>query len=210
VSQVPALPPEFDPRQKARTGGAVLEHGLPVLPDVLDYAMSVPVAFWAAAGCAVVVFLEFSSVHPGEVPQPRAKLKTFAREGDRWSAHRWSGGVGWAHDPIARPGDLRDLGGRMMAGGSGSFTASPDPGYPAAVVVGRVAPAVKHIALVQDGGEDRRVLRAYFGAWAVCTERWSPYRIDAIDASGTVLGSLQGPPRLPPRPAAGEGPASGG
>jgi hypothetical protein len=100
-------------------------------------------------------------------------------------------GLGARSDSEA--GDLRDLGGRMMAGGSGSFTDSPDPGYPAAVVVGRVAPAVKHIALVQDGGEDRRVLRAYFGAWAVCTERWSPYR---IDASGTVLGSLQGPPRL--------------
>ncbi|MGH3069100.1 MAG: hypothetical protein ACRDMI_11020, partial [Streptosporangiaceae bacterium] len=163
------MPSEFDPRQKARTGLAVLEYGLPVLPDVLDYSMSVPVAFWAVSGYAVVVFLEFS-VHPGEVPHPVAKLKTFAGEGDGWSAHRWSGGVGWAHDPIARPGGVRDLGGRMIAGGGGSFTDRPAPGYPAAVVAGRVAPAVKDIALVQDGREDRRVLRSYFGAWVVCTE----------------------------------------
>lgn len=199
MRQVPVLPSQFDPRWKVQTGVAVLDRGLPALPDALDYTMSVPVASWAAAGCAVVVFLEFSR-DPDGVPRPGAKLMTFARDGDRWSAHRWFGGVGWSHDPVVDPGYMRDLGGRMMTESGGSFTDSPAPGHPAAVVVGRVAPAVKHIALIQDGREDRRALRSYFGAWVVCTEHWSPYQIDAIDDNGTVLDSLHGPPRLPPRP----------
>ena len=37
----------------------------------------------------------------------------------------------------------------------------PPPGYPAAVVTGRVGPAVTQIALIQDGHEDRRPLQSY-------------------------------------------------
>jgi hypothetical protein len=121
VRQVPVLPSQFDPRWKVQTGVAVLDRGLPALPDALDYTMSVPVASWAAAGCAVVVFLEFSR-DPDGVPRPGAKLMTFARDGDRWSAHRWFGGVGWSHDPVADPGPGRqrtDLANGFASNGSG-------------------------------------------------------------------------------------------
>lgn len=198
TSRVPAPPPALDPRWKHQTGIAVLERGLPPLPDALDYTMSIPVASWTAAGCAVVLFLEYSRDPDGAIaPGPVVKMPTFGRDGDTWTAHRWFGGTGWSHDPIASPQDVRDLGGQMMVEGGGAFTDTPAPGHPAVIVAGRVAPAVTQIALIQDGHEDRRPLRSHFGAWVVCIDRWAPYQINALDDNGAVLASIQGPPRLP-------------
>jgi hypothetical protein len=198
-SQAPAPPRDLDPRWKHQTGITVLDHGLPPPPDALDYTMSIPVASWTAAGCAVVLFLEYSRDPDGTIaPRPVVTMATFARDGDSWTAHRHFVGAGWSNDPIASPQGVRDLGGQIMVGGSGGFNAAPAPGHPAVIVAGRVAPAVTHIALIQDGHEDRRALRSHFGAWVVCTDRWSPYQINALDENGTVLASIQGPPpRLP-------------
>jgi hypothetical protein len=174
----------------------VLEKGLPELPDELDHRMSIPVAFWTAPSCAVVLFLEFSHDDDGAI-LPRAMMMTYARDGELWSGHDYHGGVGWSHDPVTDLRGTRDLDGRAIVEGGGSFTDSPRPGHPAAVVVGRVRPDVTHLALLQDGHEERRALRSHFGAWVVCTERWSPYQINALGEGGVLLASLQGPRRLP-------------
>ena len=204
MSQAADPPPGFDPRLKHSAGIAVLERGLPALPDVLAYTMSIPVAAWEATRCAVVLFLEFSRDSDGTV-NPIVVMGTFTRDGDLWSADRHWLGVGWSHDPIASPRGLRDLGGRAMVGGGGSFTDRPASGHPAVVVTGRVRPAVKQISLIQDGREDRRSLRSHFGAWVVCTEQWSPYQINALGKDGSVLASLAGPPHLPDNHASGSG-----
>jgi hypothetical protein len=39
------LPPELDPRNMARTGIAVLEDGLPSLPQPLTHRMAIPMAY---------------------------------------------------------------------------------------------------------------------------------------------------------------------
>jgi hypothetical protein len=52
-------------------------------------------------------------------------------------------GMGWAHDLVADPGSMRDLGGQMMTQSGGSYSQAPKPGHPAVMVVGRVAPAVR-------------------------------------------------------------------
>jgi len=196
MSDESRLPPRFDPRNQHRTGIEVLDHGLPALPDVLSYQMSVPVAYWKAANCAVVLFLRYSRLDDGTF-HPKVTMGEFYREGDRWAAREWWGGTGWSHDPVADPGSLRDLDGRAIAGGSGSYNPNPTPGFPASVVTGRVSPAVSHLALVQDDREERRKLRSHFGAWVVCTERWSPYQINALDENGAVMGRITGPPRIP-------------
>ena len=167
------LPPQFDPRKMAVTGVEVLDHGLPALPDELTYRMAIPVAYWKADRCAVVLFLRFSR-HRRDI-DPVATMATFSREGERWNPHRHWHGTGWSHDPIASPDDLRDLGGRALVtgGGSGS-TETPPPGWPAAVIHGRISPAVKQLALIQNGHEDRRLLESHFGAWVVCTELPGP------------------------------------
>jgi hypothetical protein len=67
MSDEGGLPPHLDPIHQKRTGIEVLDHGLPALPDVLSYQMSVPVAFWKAASCSVVLFLKYSrATFPGD------------------------------------------------------------------------------------------------------------------------------------------------
>lgn len=202
MSDESGLPPHLDPRNQVQTGVEVLDQGLPALPEVLSYQMSVPVAFWKAASCAVVLFVKYSRVHfPGDddIPfHPGVTIGTFYREADRWAAHSWWGGTGWSHDPVADPGSLRDLGGQAITGSGGSHNPNPRPGFPASVLAGRVSPAVTHLALVQDDREERTELRSHFGAWVVCTETWSPYQVNALDETGAVLGCITGPPPIPP------------
>jgi hypothetical protein len=193
-----ALADMFDPAKVKQAGEAVLTHGLPELPGHLSTDMSIPVSSWQASQCAVVLFLCYLPDPMGGPPDPSALIATYSRQGGGWAAHTYAHAHGWSHDPVADPTSLYDLDGRMIAGGgSGTFNDKPAPGYPAAVVTGRVAPGVTALALIQDGHEDRRELRSHFGAWVVCTERWAPYQIHALDATGAVVGTITGPPRLP-------------
>ena len=105
----------------------------------------------------------------------------------------------WSHDPIAKPGALRDVAGKTIGSSGEASTKHPEPGYPAAVVVGRAAPTVKQIALIQDGHQDRHPLESHFGAWAVCTDKPGPYDVAAFDDHGIMLATLQHP-FPPPRP----------
>jgi hypothetical protein len=193
--------PELDPRRMNRIGLTVLDDGLPPLPEVLDYSMSVPVAFWTASQNAVVLFLRFSRSQSGAF-RPVATTMPYTRSGNTWKGGRWSTGSSFSYDPIADPQDTRDLAGRAMVHCGGGYTDHPSQGRPAAVEVGRVGTAVTRIVLVQDGVEDRRALQSHFGAWVVCVERWSPYQVNALDSDGAVLATISGPPRLPPRPGA--------
>jgi hypothetical protein len=153
----------------------------------------------------VVLFLSFSRRPDDGAFHPVARMMGYARNGSSWNANRWAAGIGWSYDPVARPQGARDLGGRAMVSGGGSYNDHPAPGRPAAIMVGRAGPgragpAVAQIALVQDGVVDLRPLQSHFGAWVVCVERWSPYEVNALDSNGAVLASLSGPPRLPPPP----------
>jgi hypothetical protein len=92
------LPRRFDPRQCMQAGLDVLRAGLPELPRALSYDMSVPMAFWEADTCAVVLFLGFSH-HPGEPPTPLATMGTYYRQGGEWIAEPCWTGHGWSSDP---------------------------------------------------------------------------------------------------------------
>ena len=94
---------------------------------------------------------------------------------------------------FADPRSLRDLDGQAIVGGCAMSNPQAGPGIPAAVMSGRVSPAVTSIALVQGDREDGRPLQSHFGAWVVCTEEWSPFQIDAVDDAGTVIGAVPGP-----------------
>ena len=163
-----------------RTGIEVLRGGLPPLPGKLTYQMSIPVAYWTANLRAVVLFLGWEDE---EEWFPEMTMATFTRDGDSWTSPKHWMGTGWSHDPIANPRSRRDLGGRAMVTGGGSET----------VMHGRVAPAVKEIGLIQNGHEDRRPLESHFGAWVVCTDEPSPFRVTAYSKSGVMLADIEGP-----------------
>jgi tetratricopeptide (TPR) repeat protein len=178
AAELDALPPPFDPRNMVRTGIEVLSHGLPELPEQLRYLMAIPVAYWTAPHSAVVLFLRFQ--REGRQYLPGVVHVTYLRDGDGWIANRHFIGMGYSHDPIANPGGLRDLGGSAMVTGGGSET-QPH---------GRAAPAVKYVALIQDGQEDLRPLDSHFGAWVVSTEQRTSFDVEGRDADGNVLARI--------------------
>lgn len=187
------LPPEFDRRHMRETGLAVLEHGLPPLPATLAYQMTIPIAYWTADRCAVVLFLSFHR-DGRHGPQPVATMGEYSRDAGQWVAEPgfWVG-TSFSIDPIAQPDDGRDLAGRPIAGGSGAWSDQPTPGRPARIVHGRVGPGVTELILLQDGREIRRRLDSHFGAWVICTEHATPFQVCALDADGTILGSINEP-----------------
>jgi hypothetical protein len=100
MTSEPELPPDLDPRHTRRTGASVIEHGPPGLPEVLTHQMSIPVAYWRAPSCAVVLFLRFEQ-WDGKF-WPKVTMGTYFRDGERWTAHRMWAGKSWPHDPIAK------------------------------------------------------------------------------------------------------------
>jgi hypothetical protein len=153
IDQMPP-PPEFDPRNMTRAGIAVLQRGLPALPQTLTHQMAIPLAYWTASHNAVVLFLQFHRA--GNEWHPSAVMATFTREHGQWTAAggHWPG-TGF-HDPFADPGDLRGLDGQPIVISGGSHSDEPAPGQLAGIWHGTAAPAVRQLTLTQDGHEDRR------------------------------------------------------
>ena len=178
-AEVPAL---FDPRNMARTGIAVLEHGLPALPGELTHRMAVPMAYWTARATAAVLFLHFH--RDRRTWDPWATMATFTRHDGQWRADtHWHGTT--FHDPFTDPGGLDSLGGEAIVR---SGSSSGDGGT---ILHGIAAPAVKYLALIQDGHEDRRPLNSHFGAWIVRTDKPGPFRVTALDENGSTLDEVQ-------------------
>jgi TolA-binding protein len=189
------LPPEFSPRNMTRTGIHVLEHGLPPLPETMTYDMAIPVAYWKAERCAVVLVLRYPSYDRDDDPEPLALQLTYTRAEDgTWTPPKHAAGASFGYDPITKPdGALYGLDGRAIVYGGGSSAATVTPGRPACIAEGHVAPEIKYLALIKDDREDRRQLDSHFGAWVICTEQDGSFEVAAIDSGGTTLGSLQLP-----------------
>ena len=194
-AELAGLPPQFNPQNMTRTGIEVLEHGLPALPAELSYLMAIPVAYWTAKQCAVVLFLRFR--RHGRAHEPGHLQVTYQRAGGGWQPHPMFVGHGPVHDPIARPGDRREMDGSLMTEYGGSHVDEVTPGHPAVVMAGRVAPPITHLALVQDGRTDKRRLDSHFGAWVICTQSQSPFHVQGLDQDGNLLAAISHPFRPP-------------
>ena len=182
AAELDALPPPFDPRRIGRTGLEVLSHGLPELPEDLSYLMAIPVAYWTALHRAIVLFLQFRP--EGGRQLPTLLHATYSRTDTGWAVDHHFHGFGLSHDPIASPAGPRELIGRAMVPGASSDIE----------LDGRASPAVKYIALIQDGQEDVRPLVSHFGFWVVCTDRRAPFQVEGRDADGNVLARISHEP----------------
>jgi hypothetical protein len=162
-----------------RTGIAVLENGLPPLPQPLTHRMAVPMAYWAARDTAVVLFLCFHRHH--RTWYPAAFMVTFTRQDGEWKPDTHWHGTSF-HDPFTDPGGLYGLAGRPItsSGGSGDT-----------ICHGTAAPAVKYLALIQDGHQDRRPLDNHFGAWVICAEKPGQLAVAALDENRTTLAQIE-------------------
>ena len=86
---------------------------------------------------------------------------------------------------------MHALGGRQMVTGGGSCACEAAPGRPATIATGLAAPGIKHLAVIQDGSEDRRPLESHFGAWVVCTEQPGEFEVAGLDQHGKVVDSIR-------------------
>jgi hypothetical protein len=163
----------------ARTGIAVLQRGLPPLPQPLTHRMAIPMAYWAASEAAVVLFLTFHRHR--RTWDPTALMATFTRQDGEWVPDTHWHGTSF-HDPFTDPGGLYGLGGRPIAtsGALGDI-----------ICHGTTAPAVKYLALLQDGHEDRRPLANHFGAWVIRAEKPGQLTVAALDENGTTLAQIE-------------------
>ena len=176
------VPAEFDPRNVARTGIAVLENGLPPLPEELTPRMAVPMAYWTAREGAAVLFLRFHRHR--RAWDPWAIVAAFTMRDGQWTVTdtHWHGTD--FHDPFTDPSGLHGLGGEAIVY---SGSSSGDGGT---IPHGIAAPTVKSLAIIQDGHEDRRLLDSHFGAWIVRTDKPGPFRVAAIDENGSTLDEI--------------------
>jgi tetratricopeptide (TPR) repeat protein len=192
-AELAGLPSPFNPRNMLRTGIEVLEHGLPALPAELSYLMAIPVAYWTAEHCAVVQFLTYR--RHGRSHNASHVQVTYERVAGSWRAGPGAVyfGHGPVHDPIASPGDRREMSGNLMVRGGGSHVREVMPGQPAAILSGRAAQPIARLALVQDDQTDKRRLDSHFGAWVVCTESPSPFQVQGLDQDGNVIAAISHP-----------------
>jgi len=173
------VPAEFDPQNMARTGIAVLDSGLPPLPQPLTHRMTIPMAYWAASESAVVLFLTFHRHR--RTWHPAALMATFTRQDGEWKPDSPWYGTSF-HDPFTDPGGLYGLDGRPLAasGALGDI-----------ICHGTASPAVKYLALIQDGQEDRRPLDNHFGAWVIHADQPGQLALAALDENGTTLAQIE-------------------
>jgi Tfp pilus assembly protein PilF len=210
AAELDALPPLFDPRNLQRTGTSVLSHGLPPLPDQLSYLMAIPVASWTGQHSGAVLFLRFRP--RGRTHDAGLNVLAFTRTHTGWATssadHRRPAFIGLmggrGYDPIASGGSWPDMGGTTMFASGRTYARPPAPGFPALLLYGHAAPAVKSIALIQDGREDLRPLESHFGAWVICTEQESPLQVEGRDADGKTLARIFHPDDEPEWPVCDE------
>lgn len=84
-----------------------------------------------------------------------------------------------------------------MTTGGESLAREPAPGHPATIATGLAAPEIKHLAVIQDGSQDRRPLESHFGAWVVCTEKAGEFEVAGLDQDGNVVDSIRKGVRSP-------------
>lgn len=172
------VPAEFDPRNMAANGIAVLHHGLPALPAELNHHMAVPMAHWITGDKAVVLFLRFSRHR--RTWDPMALMATFTKQDGEWKADKHWHSTGF-HDPLTDPDGLRGLAGRAIvySGSSGGDSGT--------ILHGIAAPDVRYLAVIQDGHQERHPLENHFGAWVIRTSKPGPFTVAAIDKNGTTV-----------------------
>jgi hypothetical protein len=171
----------------------VLREGLPPLPKELTHSDIIPVSYWITRLGAAVHFIFFSEGSDG-VFHPAEVTFQYGRNEDGWRPIEEAlflnlGRTGVIGDPDF----MRFFPESVIEGFSNYLTDEPAPGRLAIVMSGYHAPEVAEIWLVQGGTVDKRPSSGHFGSWTICTELYAPLLVEAHDAAGRLLGSIDEP-----------------
>jgi hypothetical protein len=173
-------------------GAEVLDRGLPPLPTPLTYEVHVPVASWKTELCATVRFLFYCRDHNGTI-QPAETSFVYVVNSEGWlllhTSHFWAANT-W--DPVGSPESTSYSGYYAIEGpGQSSFDNEAEPGNPAIICSGRHGPDVAEIWLVQGTITQKRSADGHFGVWTICTAKFEPFRIEAHDSAGALIGFIE-------------------
>jgi hypothetical protein len=161
----------------------VLDHGLPVLPDVLGDDDEVPIACWAVPALGAVLFRSWWSGSGEDGPSPHVNVSddhySFVRsEGVSWEPTGGGGGTaGPEADPMRaspRPDRLAFIGGDRLEGGVRGVT-------------GSVGAAARSIELIDRQGRTSRSVGAPLGSFIVCFDPLDEVTIRVLDDEGQAL-----------------------
>jgi hypothetical protein len=194
--------PDF--RQMLRAGLDVLAHGLPELPTEFSHSIPIPLAFWKDETYAAVLFLFYFTERNGSIKPGEISFE-YERDTSGWRPIEATQGYGWTairNNPVSSPRSLEyDEQFAIKSNGS-HFDSGSKPGHPAIVIFGRHAPDVAEIRLLQGHASRSAPAIGHFGAWIICSETFAPFRIEAHDSSGNLIGFLDEPAggRLFPEP----------
>ena len=186
-----AVRPDF--QEMAQNGLTVLDAGLPALPQEWSYSVPVPLAYWKSSVCATVLFFFYFQNEEGVI-QPSEISFRYARDDTAWQIIRAS--HGWAaitNDPISSPESLEYHEHFAIKWHASQLDSGSKPSHPAIVAFGRHAPDVAEIRVLQGDSSQSAPAIGHFGAWIVCSERFEPFRIEALDISGRMVAYLDEP-----------------
>jgi hypothetical protein len=161
----------------------VVEHGLPLVPPVVNDGEYVPVARWLGDGYGAVLHLRGNRQRGGGHNLENG-LDICRWLENRWQSSPAGGGTGW-HSSIARPAgmpadEVRRYGIRGHAG-LASFT------YCLAYGVAGTAIRTVEIERMVERRVERANLESAIGAWIVGWDTQSLIDVRFLDAEGSIL-----------------------
>jgi hypothetical protein len=178
------------------SGALALEQGPAPLPARLSQAMAYPLATWQTPSFGAVLFLAHLREPDGSF-HPNIWNGTYERSARDWTARQgWHGSGRWGGADES-PGSADRLGGWAVSRGGWSGY-GPEPGLPAVTVWGWYSAGVAQIWLVQEGGTERGAATGHFGGWIIGSQRNEPYRVEAHDEAGNLVGFIDGPDWVSP------------
>jgi hypothetical protein len=138
--------------------------------------------------------LFYSSNQEGTI-QPSETSFQYRCQGAKWLPVRT--GLSWGQttlDPVGAPDSLTYSEYYAISKPKTSaYNNEPTPGSPAIIWSGRHAPDVTEIWLVQGASTQKNPADGHSGVWTICTEKIEPFRVEAHDFAGPLVGYLDEP-----------------
>ena len=182
---MPSEPPYFI--RMASSGARVLDNGLEALPAHFDETLGYPLAFWKSQHHGAVVFLTFGP-QSETVKSPHIWHMNYERVNETWEQPHPGSAVGQellGDGPTVESKIESILGGRPLVTTS---TATADS--PAVILTGWHSMKVRAMTFVQPSGSQPFTANGHYGAWVIGSDSAEPWRIEARDDMGHLIGSI--------------------